>query len=73
MGALTRRGTVKPRETVTVQARIWATRPGIYGLDEWKLETEVGGKQLDPWNTLHHYVQEVAAKEGNIVIVIQHL
>lgn len=72
MGALTRRGTVEPRETVTVQARIWATRPGIYDLDEWKLETEVGGKQLEPWSTLGHYVQEVAAKDNNIVIVMQH-
>lgn len=71
MGLLTRRGTLKPRDSITVQATMWVTRPGIYGLDGWKLETEVGGKKLEPWDTQARYVQEVIPTESNIVIIVQ--
>ncbi|GJJ13919.1 hypothetical protein Clacol_008176 [Clathrus columnatus] len=70
IGALTRRGSLKPRESATVQVKMWVTRPGIYGLDGWKLETEVGGREQEPWLIRASYVQEVEPDEGNVVIIV---
>ncbi|KAH7912583.1 ER-golgi trafficking TRAPP I complex 85 kDa subunit-domain-containing protein [Hygrophoropsis aurantiaca] len=61
-GRLTFRGTLKPAETITISSKIWITRPGIYVLNGWRLETEVGeiltGDQEPTWRTRHRYLQE---------------
>ena len=41
-GRLIHRHVLGPSQAVTVQAKLWATRPGCYALDAWTVETEVG-------------------------------
>ncbi|KIJ68594.1 hypothetical protein HYDPIDRAFT_125323 [Hydnomerulius pinastri MD-312] len=60
-GRLTIRGTLEPSQSVSVDAKIWVARPGMYALSGWQVETDVGeplpsGDQ-SAWRTRHRYVQ----------------
>ncbi|KAH7928488.1 hypothetical protein BV22DRAFT_1082749 [Leucogyrophana mollusca] len=62
-GRLTFRGTLKPSEAISIPSKIWITRPGIYALNGWRLETEVGEVRPSQdgeatWRTRHLYLQE---------------
>jgi len=35
------RGTIPPSGSVTINPKLWITRPGTYSLDGWRLDTEV--------------------------------
>jgi len=71
VGKLTRRGELAPMTTAVVEAKMWASRPGIYGLSGWRLETEVGEREADPWCTRASFIQGQLSGEESIVIVIQ--
>jgi len=71
VGALTHRGTITPFSSKEVKTKMWVTKPGIYGLNGWRLETEVGGTSEDLWVRRALFSQEPPAKEESIVIVVQ--
>ena len=41
-GRLTHKGTLAPLQCVSIEAKLWVTRPGTYALDTWTLDAEVG-------------------------------
>ena len=41
-GRLTHKRILAPLERVTIDAKLWISRPGVYALDGWTVETEVG-------------------------------
>ncbi|KAF8525181.1 ER-golgi trafficking TRAPP I complex 85 kDa subunit-domain-containing protein [Hysterangium stoloniferum] len=71
VGKLTRRGELTPMSTAIVEAKMWVSRPGIYGLSGWRLETEVGEREVDPWCTRASFSQGQLSGEESIVIVVQ--
>lgn len=40
-GRLTRKGKLAPSDSASVAVAIWATHPGAYSLNEWRMEVEV--------------------------------
>ncbi|KAF8530987.1 ER-golgi trafficking TRAPP I complex 85 kDa subunit-domain-containing protein [Gautieria morchelliformis] len=70
-GSLTRRGTLEPLSSVEVKTKMWVSRPGIYGLSGWRLETEVGQAAAEPWLTRASFSQAPPLGEESIVTVVQ--
>ena len=54
-----------------VKAKMWISRPGIYGLSGWRLETEVGQASAEAWRTRSSFSQGPPAGEESIVTVVQ--
>ncbi|KAI0715153.1 ER-golgi trafficking TRAPP I complex 85 kDa subunit-domain-containing protein [Earliella scabrosa] len=81
-GRLLHRHTIPPSESVSVHAKLWATRPGCFALDSWTVETEVGEPAPKPhsdseppppagWKSRHlRYVQSPRAGERPCVTVV---
>ncbi|KAF8846247.1 hypothetical protein BDN67DRAFT_986591 [Paxillus ammoniavirescens] len=60
-GRLTIRGMLQPSQSTSVQTKLWVTRPGMYALSGWQVETDVGeplgNHSQSPWRTRHRYLQ----------------
>jgi len=69
-GRLTFRGTLKSAEVVTLYPKIWVTRPGTYGLEGWRLETEVGEPaDVGVWRVRQRYVQGPPARDQACITI----
>lgn len=54
---------------------LWITRPGMYTLDSWTVETEVGEvaedlSPCDPWQTRQRYEQGPPAGDRSYLTVV---
>jgi len=60
-GRLTIRGMLQPSQSTSVQTKLWVTRPGMYALSGWQVETDVGeplgSHSQSPWRTRRRYLQ----------------
>ncbi|KAF8575503.1 hypothetical protein K439DRAFT_1419748 [Ramaria rubella] len=70
-GFLTRRGVLAPQSSSQVKTKMWISRPGIYGLSGWRLETEVGEQLADSWRTRASYSQGPPVGDETIVTVVK--
>ncbi|KAF9270075.1 hypothetical protein L218DRAFT_848836 [Marasmius fiardii PR-910] len=59
-GRMTHRGILEPYQDVSIQVRLWISRPGSYILGGWRLETEV--LEEESTHVRHRYVQESLAE-----------
>lgn len=50
---------------------MWISRPGVYGLSGWRIETEVGEASAEPWRTRSSFSQGPPAGEESVVAVVQ--
>ncbi|KAI0639808.1 ER-golgi trafficking TRAPP I complex 85 kDa subunit-domain-containing protein [Trametes polyzona] len=76
-GRLTHRKVLKPTETYTAHAKLWASRPGCYALESWTAEIEVGepsdaeDSAVVPWRSRQlRYLQRPRAGERPCVTVV---
>ncbi|KAF9475629.1 hypothetical protein BDN70DRAFT_883515 [Pholiota conissans] len=72
LGRLTFRGTIPPSGTVTVQPRLWITRPGTYSLGGWTLETAIciPPSQDVQSSRARHYLQEPSTEQERVCAVV---
>ncbi|KAK0478294.1 ER-golgi trafficking TRAPP I complex 85 kDa subunit-domain-containing protein [Armillaria novae-zelandiae] len=71
-GRLSFRGVLNPTELITIHPKMWASRPGLYGLHAWHMEVEVHELDQVPGDKpriRHHYIQESGqAHHSNIIV-----
>ncbi|PBK77412.1 hypothetical protein ARMSODRAFT_280722 [Armillaria solidipes] len=71
-GRLSFRGVLNPTELITIHPKMWASRPGLYGLHAWHMGVEVHELDQVPGDKpriRHHYIQESGqAHHSNIIV-----
>lgn len=75
VGRLTYKGQLSPLESTAIDTTLWINHPGMYTLNSWTAETEVGEAPEEPdsgdaWKIRDRYEQGPQAGDSSSITVV---